>query len=189
MVQGLMSLENHEERTHHQGPGMKAALVLGRFKVAATEVQDDAVIAPQKEDDDGVEGPGADDLGPDGVGGDVHGGHGVEGRIDLGLGGVTLRDVHGDEDGTSDDGETQEEIAAHVGEAQEDGGIETHAIGQIVFFEAGDGRDPGEDALADGRRGMVLVGELEFRSIYDGMAGSEQGEKEGERGGDGQGGA
>ena len=99
----------------------------------------------------------------------------------MGHGPLTLTEIDGDQDGTADDGQGQEDIPAHVGEAQKDGGIHSDPVGHVLFLGMQNRMEPGEKALADGRRRVFLIGMLELGSIDNVVARTEEGEKEGRR--------
>jgi hypothetical protein len=99
-----------------------------------------------------------------------------------------LTEIDGDQDGTADDGQGQEDIPAHVGEAQKDGGIHSDPVGHVLFLGMQNRMEPGEKALADGRRRVFLIGMLELGSIDNVVARTEEGEKEGKEEGDPNGG-
>ena len=52
----------------------------------------------------------------------------------MGHGPATLTDVDRDQDGTSDNGKGEEDIPAHVREAQENGGIHTDPVGHVLLL-------------------------------------------------------
>lgn len=168
---------------------MQTVLVLLTLEIPPAQRAHAVVVAPEEIRHDDIEAPGADDLAPDGLGGDVHGGHGREGGEALGQVVGAEAEVDGDHDGAADDAEGEEEVAAHLGEAQEDGGVEADAVDQVLLARAQDGLDPGEEAAADGGRGVLLVGMLELGGVDEGVTGAEEGEEQGQEGGDAEGGA
>ena len=66
--------------------------------------------------------------------------------------------VDGNEYRTANDCDAQKDVPAHFGEAQENGGIQTDFVDQLLLFCLYDGYNPIQHTLANRRRGVFFVG-------------------------------
>ena len=177
-------------QTYHQGSRVQTALVVRALKVSSPQGGNGLVVAPQEENNNDVKTPGTDDLAPRSLGLDVERGHGGKGGQGIPGGHVALGEVQRDHDAAADDAQTDEDVATHLGEAQEDRGVEADALDELGLFGAQDGLEPGEHALPHWGRRMFAIGMIDLGGVDDGMTGTkegeEQGEDDGETGGGGQ---
>lgn len=88
--------------------------------------------------------------------------------------------IDGDEDATSNNGEDGKNVPSHAQEAQEDGGVEANLLDQLLFLDRLNRLNPAEEAAADWRRGMFLIGIFGSRSVDGRGAGTEDAKGEGE---------
>lgn len=151
---------------------------------------DGPVIRPDEEEDDEVEEIGANDKGPHGPAPEVQrrhlgdGGNALEVLVHL----TAADDVDGYEDAAADEGAAEEDVAAHFGEAEKQGGVDADLLDQELLLRHQDGRDPGEDSLADGRRRVFFVGMHQARCVDNAVVGPQQAEEEGNDDGEDEGG-
>lgn len=80
---------------------------------------------------------------------------------------ITLGKIHRKHYGATNNAHEDEYIAAHLGETQEDGGIESDTLDQLGFFGVQDRFEPGEKALAHWRWGVFVVCMFDFRGVND----------------------
>lgn len=163
---------------------MQAALVIRTPKIIPPQLHNRLIIPPQKEHNDSVKRPRATDLTPHRHRTHIQRRHRRKRREPLLLRAITLRQIDRNHNGAADDAHAEEDVAAHLGEAQEDGGVETDAVDELGLFGAPDRGEPGEEAATDGRRGAFVVCMLDFGGVDDGVPGPEEREEEGEEDGD-----
>lgn len=126
---------------------------------------------------------------PNRLRGDIKRSHGCERRQRRDSRTVTLGEIDRNHHAASDNTQNDEDIAAHLGEAQEDGCIEADAFHQLGLSRAQDGSHPGEEALAHWGRRMSAIRMFDFGRIHKGVTRTKEGEEEGEEDGDPGGGA
>lgn len=168
---------------------MQTILILRALEIPPPQRAHTVVIPPQKVRNNDIKAPGADYLAPDGIRGDIQGSHGREGGEVIRQTFGALAEIDGDHDGAANDAEDEEDVTAHLSEAQEDGRIEADAVNEVLLAGAQDGLDPGEDALAHGGRSVTLVGMFDLGGVDESVTGTEEGEEQGEEDGDADGGA
>lgn len=129
---------------------METVLILGALEVLPAEVEDLAVVPPQKAgNDDGVE-PDEHDLDPVRLAQDVHGREEEQpDRVAVAEG---LGVVDGDQDGAAEDGHDDEHVATHLCETEENGGVHADEAHDVLFIRLPQGADPGEHTLTQGGR-------------------------------------
>lgn len=69
-----------------------------------------------------------------------------------------LVQIDGNENGAAHNGDADENVSAHVCEAQEDGGVKSNLLYEFLLFRLHDGCNPVEYTLADRRWGVFGVG-------------------------------
>lgn len=165
----------------HEGSRVQAALVVGALEILSAQHPHSPVVSPEKEGNDDSEGPRAHDLTPDRGGiRDIEWGHGTECRQSRGVAVIlTLGDVHRYHDEAADDAEEDEDIAEHLGEAQEDSGVQPDGLDQLRLTSVDHRFDPGKEALAHRGRGVFLVCMFDLGRIDERVTRSEEREEEG----------
>jgi hypothetical protein len=83
-------------------------------------------------------------------------------------------EIDRDDDCAPDDAEYGKHVPTHFGKPQEEYGVETDLIDQLLLFGLCDGLDPIREALANRRRRVLGVGMAELWSICNGVVGSNQ---------------
>lgn len=166
---------------------MQTALIIRTLKIIPPKTDNSLVIPPQKEGNNDIKRPRASNLTPYGHGIHIHRRHDSKSRKALCDGTLALCEIDRNHDRAADNAHEDEDIAAHLGESQEDGGIKTNALDQLGFFGAQDRLEPGKNASANWRRGVLVVCMLGFRGVNDGMTGTKEGEEQGEKDSSGDG--
>lgn len=85
-------------------------------------------------------------------------------------------DIHWDDDGTTNDGEHNKHVSAHVREPEEYHSIQSDLVNQLLFSCLRDRDDPICDSFSNWWRSMLLIGMTKFRGIRDGIIGPKKGE-------------
>ena len=83
------------------------------------------------------------------------------------LSAITLGKINRNHYGAANNAHEDEDIAAHLGETQEDGGIEPDTLDQLGFFGAQDRSEPGEKALAHWWWGVFVVCMFDLGGVND----------------------
>ena len=166
---------------------MQTALIIRTLEIISSKTNNSFVIPPQKEDNNDIKCPRASHLTPYGHGIHIHRRHDSKGRKALCDGTLALCEIDRNHYRAADNAHKYENIPAHLGESQEDGGIKTNALGQLGFFGAQDRLEPGKNPSANWRWGMLVVCMLGFRRVNDGMTGTKEGEEQGEEDSNGDG--
>lgn len=100
---------------------------------------------------------------------------------------VVRKNVERDEDGTSEEAEYTKDVSTHLCEANEDSGIQSDLLSQLLFLSFDDWSDPSEDASADWWWSMFLVGVAQSWGVYNGVEGAEDAEKKSDEGSEAEG--
>lgn len=157
---------------------MQTALVIRTHEILAAQTHNSPVIPPQEKSNNDIKRPGTSDLAPDSPCANIQRGHDGKRRKPLQLGRVALRHIHRNHDRAADDAHENEDVAAHLGEAQEEGGVQTDAAHQLLLIGVQHGFKPGKEAPAHGGWCVFAVRMLDLGSIDDGVARTDEREEE-----------
>lgn len=75
--------------------------------------------------------------------------------------------VDGDQDGAAEEGEDEEDVAAHSREAHEDGGVHADQVDDVSLRGGPEREDPRQDPFPQWWGRMFLVGMLQLGGVYD----------------------
>lgn len=164
---------------------MEAILVFIAFEVLSPQLQNLAIIPPQKCNDDRVKEPSDCHLAP------LYGAPNIE-RGDVGdprrlLLELSVGHVEGHQDCQANEGQHEEHVAAHADETEKDGCVHSYLVDQAILLDAHDGLDPRPRALAYRRGGMLLISMFDLRGVDGLVVRSNEGEEDGDGGSDAEG--
>jgi hypothetical protein len=167
---------------------VKAVLVVFTIKVGTPQLEDLAVIPPQKATNDNVHEVTDDDVGPKGGGGNLGRRDDSEPLfrlvVDLGPGGCHM---DGDEDAAADESADNKHVAAHSSKSEEKAGVEAGAVDEFVFGHCPQRLKPRPQLLSYRRRRVSLVCVFELGGVYSLVIGAEKGETYGNEDGEPEG--
>lgn len=159
---------------------MQTALIIRRFKIPPPQRQHGPIIPPQEKRNNDIKRPRTNNLAPDRILMNIQRRHGRKRRQRLGkIVMPALRHIHRNHNQTADNAQDDENIPTHLGKSQENSGVETDTVDQLGLSGSQDRSEPCENALPNRRRGVFVVGMLDFWGVDEGVTGSEEGEEKG----------
>lgn len=146
---------------------MQTPLIIRALKIPFPQRRHSSIVPPKKVSNNDIEPPSTSDMTPQRIREDIHRSHSRERRDILRHPLIALAHVNRDHHHTSNHTQHQENIPTHPRETEEDDRIQTDYLGQVTLLRLQDGCHPGEEALADGGRGVFLIGMFDFRGVDD----------------------
>lgn len=83
---------------------------------------------------------------------------------------MPTHNIHRDQNPTAPNRQYRENIPNHFQKPQEDYGVQSDLLDKFLLLEVADGRDPAEQAAAEGWRGMLCVCMFGTRCVNAGVS-------------------
>lgn len=140
---------------------MQTTLILGTVEIISPHFINGLVVGPQEIADYAVEYVRQQYMRPTRFPphtkrGKLHERRHVPQNVVLGI----LDQVEWNVDAAANHGQNEEDVSAHLGEAQENGSVNADLLDKQLLASLDDGANPGEDAFGDSGWGVLLVGML-----------------------------
>lgn len=157
---------------------MQTALIIRTHKVFPPQMHNRPIIPPQEERHNDIKRPGTSNLTPDSPSAHIQRGHERKCRKSLHFGTLALRHIHRNHDRAADNAHEQEDIATHLGEPEEDRGVQPDAAHQLWLLGVQHGLEPGEKAPAHGGWRVFAVCMFDLGGVDDRVSRADKGEEE-----------